>query len=129
MRKIYLAIPYTGMEESSYRQANEATAVLLNAGFNVFSPITHSHPLTKLKNYTVPGSWNFWKKIDYQFLDWADDLYVLTPEEGSDKVDNSVGVQEEIKYFRLLCSISSEEKQIKMVTLQDLEKMLTLVTN
>ena len=42
---IYLSIPYTGMEESSFLQANEALSILLESEvYNVYSPITHSHP-------------------------------------------------------------------------------------
>lgn len=96
MLKIYLAIPYSGMEESSFEQANEATVALLNMGFNVFSPITHSHPLTR---HDLPGTWDFWKKIDYQFLDWCDILLILIPKEGTEKVTQSVGVGEEVKYY------------------------------
>lgn len=96
MLKIYLAIPYSGMEDSSFEQANEATVKLLNMGFNVFSPITHSHPLTR---YDIPGSWDFWKKIDYQFLDWCDILVILIPKEGREAVENSVGVGQEVKYY------------------------------
>ena len=67
MKKIYLAIPYSGIQESSYEQANKATAELMSGdkGVNVFSPITHSHPLTK---HGVRGDWEFWKKIDFQFI-------------------------------------------------------------
>lgn len=99
MKKIYLAIPYSGMEESSYEQANIATAGIISANqeLNVFSPITHSHPLTKTE-FTVPGSWDYWSKIDYEFIDWADEVWVVIPEEGYDKVQNSTGVQAEIKY-------------------------------
>jgi nucleoside 2-deoxyribosyltransferase len=95
MIKIYLAIPYSGMEESSFEQANEATVKLLKQGFNVFSPITHSHPLTR---FDLPGTWEFWSKIDYQFLDWCDVCLVLVPKEGGVKVDDSVGVSAEIDY-------------------------------
>jgi nucleoside 2-deoxyribosyltransferase len=95
MIKIYLAIPYSGMEESSFEQANEATVKLLKQGFNVFSPITHSHPLTR---FDLPGTWEFWSKIDYQFLDWCDVCLVLVPKEGEEKVIASVGVKAEIDY-------------------------------
>jgi nucleoside 2-deoxyribosyltransferase len=95
MIKIYLAIPYSGMEESSFEQANEATVKLLKQGFNVFSPITHSHPLTR---FDLPGTWEFWSKIDYQFLDWCDLCLVLVPKEGEEKVNASVGVKAEIDY-------------------------------
>lgn len=98
MRKIYLAIPYTGMQESSYQQANIASVLLLNEGYNVFSPITHSHPLTSLENLSVPHTWDYWQNIDYQFVDWADEMWVLCPEEGSDRIHKSTGVMAEIKY-------------------------------
>jgi nucleoside 2-deoxyribosyltransferase len=98
MKKIYLAIPYTGMQESSYNQANEATVKLLNQGYNVFSPITHSHPLTLLESYNVPHTWEYWQQIDYQFIDWADEVYVFIPKEGISSVVNSTGVNAEIKY-------------------------------
>lgn len=98
MKKVYLAIPYSGMEESSYHQATKATAKFMNDGINVFSPITHSHPLHK--EYNMPGTWNFWQKVDYQYLDWADEVYVIVPEEGYDKVLNSTGVQAEMAYAK-----------------------------
>lgn len=95
MKKIYLAIPYSGMTASSYFQANRAMAVLLKLGYNVFSPITHSHPMS---DYNMPQNWEFWEKIDYQFIDWADEVIVLIPNEGHLVVNDSTGVQAEIKY-------------------------------
>jgi hypothetical protein len=99
LKKIYLAIPYSGMEESSYEQSNEITSFILNEynDKNVFSPITHSHPLTK---YGLRTTWNFWEKIDFQYIDWADEVWVVIPKEGKDKIDNSVGVNAEIKYAK-----------------------------
>lgn len=98
MKKIYLAIPYTGMVESSYKQANNASVKILNLGHNVFSPITHSHPLTLIDEYEIPHTWDYWQHIDYQFIDWSDEVWVLIPEEGLIPVTNSTGVQAEIKY-------------------------------
>lgn len=98
MKKIYLAIPYSRMEQSSYEQVNIVTALLLNQGYNVFSPITHSHPLTLIEGITIPGTWEFWQKIDYQFIDWADEIFVVIPKEGPDKVLKSTGVNAEIEY-------------------------------
>jgi Domain of unknown function (DUF1937) len=97
MKKIYLAIPYSGMVESSYEQANKATAELMSSGedINVFSPITHSHPLTQ---HGVRGDWEFWKKVDFQFIDWAEEVWVIVPEEGIKRVLMSVGVIAEINY-------------------------------
>jgi hypothetical protein len=100
LKKIYLAIPYTGMQESSYRQANEASVIILNMGFNVFSPITHSHPLTLIDKYEIPHTWEYWQHIDYQFIDWADEVWVLIPEEGIEPVIGSTGVNAEIQYAK-----------------------------
>jgi len=98
LKKIYLAIPYTGMVESSFEQANKASVLILNKGLNVFSPITHSHPLTLLEGYTVPHTWDYWQHIDYQFVDWCDEIWVLIPKEGIEYLKNSTGVKAEIKY-------------------------------
>ena len=96
LKKIYLAIPYRGMEQSSYEQATELTSRIINEyGYNVFSPITHSHPLTR---YGVKGDWEFWQFIDFQFIDWADEVWVVIPTEGMQKVINSQGVIAEIAY-------------------------------
>lgn len=96
LKKIYLAIPYSGMEESSYEQATKACMMIINQlGHNVFSPITHSHPIAKLG---VKGTWEYWQKIDYQYLDWADEMWVLIPKEGLTKVISSTGVVAETKY-------------------------------
>lgn len=99
MKKIYLAIPYSGMEESSYEQANLATAGIQSSNLDllVFSPITHSHPLTKTE-FQMSGSWEYWQNIDYAFIDWVDEVWVLIPAEGYDKVQASTGVQAEINY-------------------------------
>ena len=84
------------MEESSYAQATAATAHIINQyTINVFSPITHSHPLVK---YGAKGTWDYWQKIDYQFIDWADEVWVLVPTEGRARVEKSTGVQAEVQY-------------------------------
>ncbi len=106
MKKIYLAIPYSGMEESSFEQATQTTFDLMNnnKNLNVFSPITHSHPLAKLG---LSGSWDYWEQLDYQFIDWADEIYVVIPKEGINKIIQSKGVQAEIAYA---------EKKNKLIT-------------
>ena len=100
MKKIYLAIPYSGMTESSYEQANFTSVLILNQKHNVFSPITHSHPLTLLDGYTIPHTWDYWQHIDYQFIDWADEVWVIIPKEGVEYVLKSTGVQAEIEYAK-----------------------------
>ena len=43
--KIYLAIPYTGIEEESFNIANKVAARLIEDGHIVVSPISHSHSI------------------------------------------------------------------------------------
>lgn len=97
MKRVYLAIPYSGMEESSYRQANNAMIKILEAGHCVYSPITSSH-VTTLSPNEIPRTWEFWWNIDRQFVDWAEEIWVLVPEEGIESVVDSRGVTDEIIY-------------------------------
>lgn len=98
INKIYLAIPYTKIDKQySYDLANVITFDLINQGNNVYSPITHTHPLVMMG---LEGSWDFWAECDYQFIDWADEIIVVIPpvENGIETVQESVGVNAEIKY-------------------------------
>lgn len=99
LKKIYLAIPYSGMQQSSFEQATKLTADLMSSfdDINVFSPITHSHPLVK-KNKNIGHDWSWWEEIDHQFLDWCDELWVIVPREGISTIHDSKGVQAEITY-------------------------------
>lgn len=97
MRKVYIAIPYTGMEKSSYKQCVVAVSHLIknNPDVMFFSPIINSHPLTK---YGLGGDWEYWKKIDLEWLSLCDTLLVIIPQEGVGRCKKSVGLREEF-YF------------------------------
>lgn len=77
---IYLASPYTSdyeiVMEGRYYAALDATAELIKAGYNVFSPIVHSHHIGR-----VLGNGNdsaYWTALDLSFIErWADVLVVL----------------------------------------------------
>lgn len=84
---IYIASPYTptdpslgpdsrvAMYELNYKLVRQFTAWRLKCGECVFSPIVHSHPLSV--QYELPRSWDFWWKLDVQYLDCCTALYVL----------------------------------------------------
>ena len=101
LNKIYLAIPYSKMDgDLSFKIANEMMVHFLNKGSNVFSPITHSHPLT---NLGIRGDWKFWEQIDLEFIDWSDEMIIIIPPtnnniSGIDLILSSIGVQAEIEY-------------------------------
>lgn len=72
--KIYLCVPYTGMEELSFKMANEVAGKLMNDGHIVFSPISMSHPIAK--QCGLPADWDYWKENDECFITWCDELHV-----------------------------------------------------
>ena len=100
LKKAYLAIPYSKMDkELSYKIANEISVYFINKGYNIFSPITHSHPLSK---YGLRGDFAFWEKMDKQFIDWCDEvIVVVVPNNGWELIESSIGVQGEIEHANL----------------------------
>lgn len=91
---IYLASPYSHDDENvrikRFELTAEVTAALMRVGFLVFSPITHSHPLTK---YGLPINFVFWKRYDTQMLSCCSSVLIL-PIEGWKE---SFGISEEVK--------------------------------
>jgi len=76
----YLASPYSspdGMLRLMRYEINiHATAYLITTqGWNVFSPIVHSHPLAVIAG--MNGDWNFWREIDRGYLQVSERLVVL----------------------------------------------------
>ena len=93
MKKIYLATPYTHKDENVMEQrffeVTKVAAQLLNEGYNVYSPITHSHILAKY--HSLPTNWEFWKMVDTDYIEWADEVWILCLE----CWEKSIGVSEE----------------------------------
>ena len=75
MQKIYLAIPYTGIEELSFKVANYIAAKLMNEGNIVFSPISHSHHIAAQNE--LESGWDYWKKFDESFIGWCDIVAIV----------------------------------------------------
>jgi nucleoside 2-deoxyribosyltransferase len=91
---IYLASPYShpdaAVRQHRFEEACRAAAALLRAGVSVLSPIAHSHPIAK---YGMPTSWDYWSRLDREYLAHSDVLAVLTLPGWRE----SVGVQAEIR--------------------------------
>lgn len=94
--KIYLAVPYSGMEEKSFIAVNRAAALLMGDGHVICSPISQNHPIAVQEG--LPTNWEFWEKYDKNFIEWCDALYVLKLENW----DTSVGVTAELKMAKEL---------------------------
>lgn len=96
--KIYLAIPYTFNSELSYQISNEVAAKLMGEGNIVFSPISHSHVIADYMDEGLRYSQDFWMNQDLPFIEWCDKVFcIVIGEFGYELIDNSKGVQRELK--------------------------------
>lgn len=95
MELIYLASPYThkdpGIVSERYWAACVCVRDMMCDGLHVFSPIVHSHPIAQLGG--LPGEWEYWRDIDFDFIDRCDKMAVLM----LPGWEGSVGVAAEIK--------------------------------
>jgi hypothetical protein len=95
----YLAIPYShpdsNVREERFNMANRIAADLIRQGRFIFSPISHSHPITP---YDTPQGWDFWEKFDRIFLEICPKMIVVK----ADGWLESKGIMGEIKIFREL---------------------------
>lgn len=94
---VYLASPYSryvGGTENAFRESAEATALLVKAGYKVFSPIVHSHIVAHAGNFD-PLDCAMWLDQDEPFMEAAAGIVVLMLEGWQD----SVGVSHEINRF------------------------------
>jgi len=96
---MYVSSPYSdsdpAVREHRYEAACSATAMLLRAGLAAFSPVVHSHPLTR---HGLPGDWEFWQRYDRACLEACTGVAVLMLEGWKE----SKGVQAEIAMAREL---------------------------
>ena len=80
MRKIYLACPYSHPEkevrEWRVKQADKKAAELMEAGNLVFSPLSHSHPISNHCKVD-PTDHDFWLRQDLWILDICDEFHIL----------------------------------------------------
>lgn len=94
MKRAYLATSYTWknpmrnlpligkalarlVEYVRYRRVSKATAILMErTGWNIFSPITHSHIIPKW----IPERLNthtFWLNLDFDWISMCDEVWVF----------------------------------------------------
>jgi hypothetical protein len=100
MKTIYLAVPYSSkglfgrlVMWFRYRSVTVTAAALMKAGHNVFSPITHSHIISRIGKLP-PLDHEFWLRMDKWYVLRCDVVYVLLLTGWQD----SVGVRREIRW-------------------------------
>jgi hypothetical protein len=101
LKKIYLALPFSGIEELSFKVANEVASLLIATGnYYVFSPISHSYPIWKTE--MVSHTYEVWLGQDKAFMDWCDEIICIIIEyegiNGRELINKSRGVQTEFKW-------------------------------
>lgn len=104
MKKIYLAIPYSCNPEVSHRIANEVAAHLMQEGFLVFSPISHSHIIADFLPPPVKLDPDWWMQHDLPMLEAMEEVWVIDAEElgGTDGILQSKGVLMECLHAKKL---------------------------
>ena len=107
MKKIYLACPYSHKDpkirDERFYAVSKKAGEIMQQGYTVFSPISHSHPIDMI--FDDPQDHGFWLKQDVHFIDWADEIWVLS----LDGWLESYGVQWEIKYAK------GQGKEVKII--------------
>ena len=102
---IYLASPYSinapdsteegrKLRQHRHDEALRLTAEYSKQGEVIFSPIVHSHPMSVV--HDMPGTWDFWSKIDYIFIDNCEKVRVLKMPDW----DKSIGIAAELDYAK-----------------------------
>ena len=76
---LYLASPYSHPDPTArqwrFEAACKATAAMLRAGFNTYSPIAHSHVVAA---HGLDGMDHaFWMHVDQPYVDWCAAVVVL----------------------------------------------------
>jgi len=78
----YLAVPYShpdpAVQAQRYHKVCTAAAKLMEQGFIIFSPITHTIPLENLVAPAIKASHGFWMNQDLPVLFKASYMLVLT---------------------------------------------------
>lgn len=98
MKKIYLASPFTNddpeVEKQRYEDITDVAGKLMlmeDLDLVVYSPITHSYPIHIKHN--LPGDWEYWKRYDMAFLEWANEMWIWAMDKAWQK---SEGIKNEM---------------------------------
>lgn len=95
---IYLASPYSHIDHqveiSRYKIAARVSAAILSSGYNVYSPICHSHPIHIYGG--LSGKWEQWQQLNKHMMMLSNELWIAS----IDGWKTSTGVRAEIEFFR-----------------------------
>jgi hypothetical protein len=76
---IYLATPYShpdpDVRVARFNAVNKVAANLMSAGWHIYSPISHTHPIAIAGE--LPTGWEYWQAYDEAILKECRELRVL----------------------------------------------------
>lgn len=79
MKRIYLCAPYTTDDKalliSRVVEINMKAAQLMDQGYNVFSPISHSHFIADFTKADALDH-DFWLNQDLPFIEWCEEVWI-----------------------------------------------------
>jgi len=100
--KVYLATPYGWGSNKGllariiqwlrYYKVTKVAAYWLGKGYNMFSPITHTHPMSK----HIDLLHSEWLGVDFQWIELCDELWVLC----QPGWQSSDGVKQEVRFAK-----------------------------
>ena len=98
MKLVYLAIPYSYNPEESFKIANAVAADLMSQGYAVFSPVSHSHPISFELHPDLQLDHDFWMNQDLPILTKCEEMFVVNVDAifGPCLIEKSRGLQREI---------------------------------
>lgn len=107
MKLIYLASIYSVPHEDGTKPtvqemkertdlATQKAAEIMQKGYNVFSPLTHSDPVADYISEENRVSHDFWLKIDFDIIKRCDELWVYC----LPGWDRSYGISQEIVFAK-----------------------------
>lgn len=101
MKRIYLACPYSDpnklVRQYRFEMVTAKAASLMQDGYIVFSPISHSHNIAKYMGPKFVCDFDFWMEQDLPYIKyWAQELWVYC----LDGWKGSPGVNREVEFAK-----------------------------
>ena len=85
---IYLAIPYTWNAMESFDVVNKVAGDLMKRGYIVFSPISHSHPISQHLGQNIQFDYDFWINQDLPILRMCSKLiFIVVGDKGMQRIE------------------------------------------
>ena len=97
---IFISSPFSSplpvIQQQRYDRVMEFTSIMLNSGYQVFSPIVYCMPMAQ--RFNMPGDAQHWAKFNIEFLRNSEAMFLLQ----LPGWDQSKGIQLELRIAKTL---------------------------